>query len=403
MSGTATMPEPILKTESADLPSLLVFSDDWGRHPSSCQHIVGNLLGRYRVVWVNTIGMRTPSFNLATFKRGLEKLTQWIRRPKQEAAELPEGLTVLNPQMWPWFTRPRDRKLNRYLLRRALKKVTQSTDQPVTAITTLPIVADLIGELNVERWVYYCVDDFSVWPGLDQKTLKDMESELIQRVDSIIAVSDTLQDRIGRDRRTSELLTHGVDLEFWTRSTPSKLPIEVEQLPGPVVTFWGVIDKRMDTGFVKQLAAELSAGTILLVGPQQDPDPELLALERVRVLPPVAFETLPSLAAASDVLIMPYIDADVTRAMQPLKLKEYLATGKPVVVRDLPATQPWGDCLDLAETPEEFSALVRERLNNSLPAAQTQSRGRLANESWSAKARQFEEFACIPNRGEPQD
>ena len=56
---------------------------------------------------------------------------------------------------------------------------------------------------------------------------------------------------------------------------------------------------------------------------------------------------------------MPYADLPVTRAMQPLKLKEYLATGKPVVVRDLPATEPWADCLDVAETPEAFAAAVR--------------------------------------------
>ena len=66
------------------------------------------------------------------------------------------------------------------------------------------------------------------------------------------------------------------------------------------------------------------------------------------------FEELPRLAREAGVLVMPYADLPVTRAMQPLKLKEYLATGRPVVVRDLPATRPWADCLDLADTAEEF-------------------------------------------------
>ena len=67
---------------------------------------------------------------------------------------------------------------------------------------------------------------------------------------------------------------------------------------------------------------------------------------------------MPQLARESDVLIMPYADLPVSRAMQPLKLKEYLATGKPAVVRHLPSTHEWGDCLDLAQSPEEFSASV---------------------------------------------
>ena len=89
---------------------------------------------------------------------------------------------------------------------------------------------------------------------------------------------------------------------------------------------------------------------------------------------------------------MPYADLPVTRAIQPLKLKEYLATGKPVVVRDLPATRPWDDCLDLADTPESFAAAVRMRLTEGMPAQQRAARSRLAAESWDAKARDFERW-----------
>jgi hypothetical protein len=80
------------------------------------------------------------------------------------------------------------------------------------------------------------------------------------------------------------------------------------------------------------------------------------------------------------------------RAMQPLKLKEYLATGRPVVVRDLPATRDWADCLDLAADAETFSRLVRQRLVTDTPEGQQQGRRRLADESWGEKARQFEQL-----------
>jgi hypothetical protein len=76
--------------------------------------------------------------------------------------------------------------------------------------------------------------------------------------------------------------------------------------------------------------------------------------------------------------------------MQPLKLKEYLATGKPVVARDLPATRAWADALDLACTPHDFSAAVCRRLGRELPDDQMLARRRLENETWDQKARQFE-------------
>ena len=57
----------------------LVFADDWGRHPSSCQHLVRRLLDRHTATWVNTIGMRPPRLDLLTLKRGLGKVRQWLR------------------------------------------------------------------------------------------------------------------------------------------------------------------------------------------------------------------------------------------------------------------------------------------------------------------------------------
>jgi glycosyltransferase involved in cell wall biosynthesis len=148
----------------------------------------------------------------------------------------------------------------------------------------------------------------------------------------------------------------------------------------------------MEVEFVRRLAADMAAGTIVLVGPVEDPDPALVALPRVVHVPPQPYDILPQLAAAADVLIMPYADLPVTRAMQPLKLKEYLATGKPAVVRDLPAVAEWADCLDVTRTADEFSALVRKRLAVGLDPAQREARRRLEEEAWAAKARQFEHW-----------
>jgi glycosyltransferase involved in cell wall biosynthesis len=246
----------------------------------------------------------------------------------------------------------------------------------------------------VQRWVYYCVDDFGQWPGLDQAALRRLDDLLIGRADVLIAVSETLRERIRGLGRESTLLTHGVDHAFWAAAGADKsLPADLDALERPLVVFWGVIDRRMDLVFVQALSAALSHGTILLVGPHNDPDPALLSLPRVVYHPPLPFATLPRLAREAGVLVMPYADLPVTRAIQPLKLKEYLATGRPVVVRSLPATRDWGDCLDLAEDAESFARLVVRRLAEGVCAEQTRARTRLQDENWEAKAALFERLA----------
>lgn len=453
--------------------SLLVFSDDWGRHPSSCQHLIRNLVDRYPVLWVNTIGTRAPRLDMQTARRIAEKMRQWgstgltglfrgsskqpgsVIQHKQEA-QVHSNLRVVNPKMWPWFSSDRDRRLNRWLLTRQLSPLIAQLPKPVVAVTTLPITADLPDTLAVDRWVYYCVDDFSQWPGLDGDTLRRMDHDMIQQADSLIAVSETLQSMIATHGRSSSMLTHGVDVDFWNsqrsvivrpesvarRFESSRLhlrtaadsrltslsivredtetavigsrlnaksapgaspaasisaaevlatpPTAVDGIAGPLIVFWGVIDRRMDSPSLIQLSQDLIEGTIVLIGPQQDPDPALLTLPNVRVLPAQPLSALPAIAEQANVLIMPYADLPVTRAMQPLKLKEYLATGKSVVVKRLPSTDAWADCLDAAETPAEFSQIVRNRVYSGISPAQALARCRLHQESWKSKADRFE-------------
>jgi glycosyltransferase involved in cell wall biosynthesis len=368
-----------------DRTPLFVFADDWGRHPSSCQHLVSRLLPHRPVAWVNTIGMRPPRLNWATVTRGAEKLRSWFSPRAGEVAS-GESPIVLNPKMWPSFRSRFGRGLNRRLLARAVRSLAEKMPSPPVVVTTLPLVADLIGAVPATRWIYYCVDDFGVWPGLDGRTLRTMEVELVAKVDSVIAVSETLQNHIAKLGKPSHLLTHGVDLEHFRAA-------DREATNGGIL-FWGVIDRRMDVAFLKRLS-ECTSVPIKLVGPQDNPDPELFRLPRVELKPAVPYEELPALAASAGVLVMPYADLPVTRAMQPLKLKEYLATGKPAVVRRLPATESWADCCDVCDSPESFAAAVSERLAHGVPHVQSTARGRLQDESWAAKAAQFERW-CFP-------
>jgi glycosyltransferase involved in cell wall biosynthesis len=299
--------------------------------------------------------------------------------------------------MWPWFRSRFDRRLNRALLVRALEPIVAALPGPTVAVTTVPIVADLVGRLPVARWVYYCVDDFGEWPGLDQAPLRAMERDLVRNASVLIAVSEMLQSRLTSMGRESHVLTHGVDLELWTARDVPEPPLWIEVLPRPLVVFWGVVDARTDAAFLARLGEEMSEGTIVLVGPRDASAPSFERLPRVVYRPPVPYESLPALARAVSVLILPYDDLPVTRALQPLKLKEYLATGKPVVARDLPSTRAWADSLDLADTPEQFAWAATNRLTTGLPAAQAQARGRLAAESWAEKAAEFERLLFGPD------
>src|SRR5262249_12664887 len=152
------------------------------------------------------------------------------------------------------------------------------------------IVADLVGRLPVARWVYYCVDDFGEWPGLDHAPLRAMERDLVRNASVLIAVSEMLQSRLTAMGRESHLLTHGVHLDLWTARGWAEPPLRVEVLPRPLVVFWGVVDARTDAAFLARLGEEMSEGTIVLVGPRDASAPSFERLPRVEYRPPVPYD-----------------------------------------------------------------------------------------------------------------
>ncbi|MDO4584332.1 MAG: glycosyltransferase [Planctomycetia bacterium] len=399
--GMITIPEHRPKEDETLVQSstYLIFSDDWGRHPSSCQHLTRFFLEKHRVLWVNTIGTRPPRLDWMTVRRGYEKITSWTRRGREQA-EIPQGPQpeILHPVMWPWFRTEIDRRLNIWLLRHELRKALARISTPVIAITTLPIVADVMGVLpEIEKWIYYCVDDWSQWPGMDSQPLAEMEQKLVSRADLLISAGTVLRERLRQMGRESLLLTHGVDWEFWHPSaeTFSTIRRQVPQdAPSPIYTFWGLIDERLDLAFIRHLAREISTGSLIFAGPIISPEValELERIPHVRLLGKLPYADLPRLAHESDVLLMPYRDMEVTRQMQPLKMTEYLATGLPAVVRELPATLAWQEALDVVSSAEQFAILAQERAERGIPAGQQLARKRLSEESWQKKAAIFEEF-----------
>jgi glycosyltransferase involved in cell wall biosynthesis len=372
---------------------LIVFADDWGRHPSSSQHLIRELLPHYPTLWVNTVGTRRPKLRLADLSRGAKVVTSWLGRSDRRDGEVEHAnLQVVSPPMYPGYRSQWQQQLNDRSITHSVKK-SLLPDHRHVVITTLPTTAELPDSLKADRWVYYCVDDYSQWPGTDHAVMDAMERELVRRVDAVACVSQTLQQRVASIcQPCSTMLTHGVDLQMWHNPlTTTQLAPAWPEIDKPVALFWGLLDERLDREWAVALSRCESLHAVF-AGPLKIDQGQLFNADSI-YLGPLAFKDLPAHAAASSVLVMPYIDAPVTQAMQPLKLLEYLATHKPVVVRDLPSTRPWADCCDRALSAGGFIELVKARSQTGILPEQLKARQRrLQTESWTAKAAQLAEI-----------
>ncbi|NCC91669.1 MAG: glycosyltransferase family 1 protein [Opitutae bacterium] len=363
----------------------VVFSDDWGRHPFSCQHVMRHFLPANRLLWVNTIGLRLPRPSLYDVRRAAGKVASWLAAPPSEP-ELP-GLRVISPVMIPFNPLPPVRAFNRHGVVRAVRAAMREWNMTAPILlATVPNAADYLGHIGERLVVYYCVDDFSVWPGMNLPTMvRGMEERLVAEADLILAVSRELQaTRQGR-RGPTRLLTHGVDVEHFRQAAASQpRPAALADMAGPIIGFYGLIDTHLDLDIVRALVERRSDWSVVLIGTARVDLGELATRPNFRWLPAVPYADLPRYASAFDVAIVPYVLNWHTRTANPLKFKEYLATGKPVVSTPMAEVVEFSDLVLLARGPEEFTLAVERALRQTVRLEDRLDR--LAGQSWRDKA-----------------
>ena len=376
-------------------PSFIVFGDDWGAHPSSVQHLFKRLARTHRTLWVNTLGLRPPRLDRRDAARVVRKLRAMLGPRAEASASGPTAdrdldLHVVAPPMLPWMRPAPLRLVNRESVRLLVgREASRLGMRDPIVVTTVPNGVDGRGLAGSRCLVYYCVDDFTNWPGVDRVAASDLERELLSVCDAVLATSQNLADTRRPLHGEATLLPHGVDVEHLARACDPSTPT----LPGvrrgrPVLGYLGLVDARLDVELVMGVARARPDWDLVFVGPTDTaPDPRLRG-DNVRFVGAVPYERLPEAMASFDVALLPYVRSELTRSINPLKLREYLASGRPIVATSLPEVARYAPEVRLADTAEETIAAVEAALAG--PSDRRADRvALLAGETWDDRARTF--------------
>ncbi len=368
------------------ISDLIVFGEDWGGHPSSTQHIIGHLAATRRVLWVNSIGLRQPRFTLADARRVAGKLKTAFLPPKQPktAASLhavAPGFGIVQPLMLPMVRHRVLRALNRYLLAHSVggAALAAKLHRPVLW-TSLPSAVDAIGALGETAVVYYCGDDFGALAGVDHATALAQEHDLAARADLILAASPAIAQRFPAHK--THILPHGVDLDLFSTAAP-----RAADLPqgDPIAGFYGALAPWIDTDLIAATARALPDWQFVFIGPVQTDITALAACPNISLLGPRPHADLPRYAQHWTASIIPFRDSPQIRACNPLKLREYLAAGRPIVSTDFPALAPYRAGISVACNAADF-AVALNACRADTKAAQKARQDLVAGETWAARA-----------------
>ena len=160
-------------------------------------------------------------------------------------------------------------------------------------------------------------------------------------------------------------------------------------LQGPVIGYFGLIAAWTDIELLEWLARQRPQWSFLLIGHAHVPVDALERLPNVILAGAQPYESLPGWAKSFDVAIIPYRMNQQVRNANPLKLREYLATGKPVVTVSTPEVDRFSEVVRIAASREDYLAAIEAALRESDPMeASARRMAAVANMSWESRSRQ---------------
>jgi glycosyltransferase involved in cell wall biosynthesis len=352
---------------------VLAFVPDRWEIPWQPRHQVLARLARYfHVVWV------TPP---VWWRNQLRNSPRQAEVFGTTAAAGESGLNIFRPPQWlpeigrpaalaGWTTRERLRRARRILERRGCRKT--------IVYIWRPSFAHLLNLVPHDLSCYHIDDEYTF--SEREKPLDDSEARLISSVDQVFIHSPALMAKKGHLNANTVSIPNGVDYAAF--ATPECEPVDLAQIPRPRVGYVGRIKQQLDLPLLLTLARRHAGWSFVLIGPVENLGPsagvmrELRALPNVRLLGPKRVQQLPAYAQHLDVCMLCYVVDDYTKFIYPLKLHEYLATGRPVVGAPIESLRDFAGVVRLATGADEWSRALSDALAPSASSANEVARRR---------------------------
>ena len=363
--------------------------DWWYHHPHSKNHLMRRFArAGNKVIFVNSISMGLPSI---THKDILPKIGRKLKSYAKLARTTTEGITVVSPATIPFYGSAAARKLNQKLLESQIGWLAKRNGlaAPILWIA-IPTAAELIGKMGESCVIYQVSDKYDASSedhAVNPETIRQLHNYAIEHSDIVLYSGRKLLDEATHGLEKSYLLEQAVDFEHWSQVQDLKPANEIEAIPHPRLGYFGAIEPwLMDRELIKRASAERPEWHWIFIG-NLARGTDLSDLPNVHFFPPVPYNDLPRYAAGFDVCVLPWeTEHAFTSYGSAIKVREYLATGLPVVISPLPEYEPMSDVLRIARSRDEFIALIEDALNETDPELARQRQAAVQSGTWDARA-----------------
>ena len=363
--------------------NIICFANDWRNDPTSKHQIMKILAQENKIIWVNSIGLRTPSIGKSDALRILNKLKSFARGLEK----INDNFYVFTPIVIPFHRFKLIKAINSIILKLLLKAhIKKLGMKDIIYWSYLPNVGYIIEKMDVKTLVYHCVDEWSKFSFIDENIIKT-ESALCKTADLVIASAKTLFDSRSPYNPNTYYVPHGVDYSYFheKRSADTPLPAEMTDIPKPIAGFFGLIHEWIDLDLLAWLAKNNPEVSFVFIGKYSVDVDQVNQYSNAYFLGQKPYDELIDYAKHFDVGLIPFKINELTINVNPIKLKEYLALGIPVISVNLPEVDIYRQVVRIEETYDSFDQALKQELSGQHIATLEQLEAVAREETWSRK------------------
>ncbi|MFE7060650.1 glycosyltransferase [Sutcliffiella sp. NPDC057660] len=294
-------------------------------------------------------------------KNMLQRWKNWANGPRK----IEDNLTVISsPPVLPFGNKYRAiNKINQRIISQELKKQLKNyTYSKVDLYSFLPNSVDTLEYIDFDKIIYDCVDDHAAFTGLiNEDVVLKMEEELSKSSHALVATAKQLvEDR--KNWGEFHLVPNGTEYEHFQPAEKKGNLLCPHDLPDtnkPILGFVGGISDWIDLKSIEEVAKRMPEIQVIMIGPVDTDVENLKKLPNVTFLGPKQYTELPRYIQYFDVCLIPFKINKLTASVNPIKLYEYLSTGKPVVSTPLPEVVVYNDVVHIGNNVEELVQAIR--------------------------------------------
>ena len=366
---------------------------DWWYHNRG--HIDMQLMRRFArmgpALYVNAIVMQKPNLkkNIGGGKSFTHKLIRKTKSILRGLRESGQGFWVYSPISLPvhhiaWLKRVNDTVV-RHQVFNVMHRL--KIHNPVIWVAS-PAACNIAVKMKNRKLIYQRADRLEEYPNVDAEVIRRYDLELKANADLTVFANEQLYQEENSQCKKAIYLDHGVDFDaFANAEKNSEIPSDIRNIDRPIVGFFGGIDNHTsDIDLVKKVIDLLPEMNFVFVGNSSIDSGELLSKKNVIMLGQKPYEQIPDYGKCFDIAIMPWQQNSWIQVCNPIKLKEYLALGKPIVSTPFTELQKYRDVVYQASTPEEFAGCIEKALIEDNPARIAARKKKVETSTWDSKA-----------------